>query len=205
MSIRIENGIPIVPGLMPPLGEMPHENDAVIETLDLGALTGSQALDIPLASQEKSLWCWAACAKMVLYVVGLETIRQCRIAMAFLTQDCCAAPSHSEYCNVDCSPRDVAIIYDRLRVDADFKNQSISFSTVQVEISQNKLPVEVAIKWQGDNGGHLIVVVGWSLENGVRWVRVNDPLYGVGHIRFSDLSYYKGGRWICTWTGFRKQ
>lgn len=216
MSIKVENGIPIVPQPFPMASDeavFTVNTVAILENVEGGetavAATNVAAvslaatsgiIDVPLFSQQRTLWCWAACAKMVLHSLG-ENVRQCRIANSLLDNNCCAASCGKTCCNNDCSEDDVATVYEAFGVNADFHDGMVSFSTLQEEISDNGSLVEVAIDWPGDNGGHLLVVNGWSRYQNVRWVNVKDPIYGEGEIRYSELIEYEGGRWVFTWTG----
>lgn len=203
MSIKVETGIPILPQLLPVESEALLLNEMPLMETAFALVSGSDELDIPWMEQERELWCWAACAKMVLHKLGQPSVRQCRIASSFLGPGCCAASCGEDCCNEACDATDVGPIYTNFGVEADFHEDTISFSKVRAEISEGDVPVEVAIKWPGDNGGHLILVYGWSAHNNSRRVKVNDSIYGPGEIRFSELSEYKGGQWIATWTGFR--
>lgn len=216
MSIKVQNGIPIVPQPLPLASEQSAitldsvsistaegESETTVAVTDIAfsASLNSDSIEVPLFPQKRTLWCWAACAKMVLHSLGRPNIPQCRIAKSLLGKNCCAATCGKSCCNNDCTEDDVATVYQSFGVNADFHDGTISFSRLQEEISDNELLVEVAIDWPGDNGGHLLLVNGWSRHNDVRWVNIKDPFYGEGEIRFSDLVRYEGGRWIFTWTG----
>lgn len=202
MSIKVETGTPILPQLLPAAANGSLIDAMPMMTTAFASFSGSEELDIPWMKQQRELWCWAACAEMVLHKLGQPSVRQCRIAGAFLGEHCCATSCGNDCCNEACDAIDVQPIYANFGVDADFHDDTISFSKVRAEISDGDVPVEVAIKWPGDNGGHLLIVHGWSAHNNVRRVKLNDPLYGQGEIRFSDLKEYKGGHWFATWTGF---
>lgn len=220
MSIKAENVIPIFPQPLPAtaneavfiaddtvaISDQAEKTEVVVEITDaikVFSLTpNSDSIDIPLSKQERTLWCWAACAQMVLFSVGLQDLRQCRIAQSLIDKNCCAASCGKKCCNNDCSETDVQVVLESFGVSADLHDGTISFAKLQEEISKNRLPVEVGIDWDGDNGGHLIVISGWSRHQDARRVKVKDPLYGEGEIRFSDLAKYRGGRWVFTWTGF---
>jgi hypothetical protein len=203
MSIKVENGIPILPQVAAVEANGFLFNAISEMATALASVSGSDELDIPWMEQQRELWCWAACAKMVLHKLGQPSVRQCRIVGAFLGEHCCAASCGDDCCNEDCDATDVQPIFANFGVDADFHDDTISFSKVRAEISEGDAPVEVAIQWPGGNGGHLLIVYGWSAHSNVRRVKLNDPLYGQGEIRFSDLKEYKGGHWFATWTGFR--
>src|SRR5438270_9056985 len=49
------------------------------------------------------------------------------------------------------------------------------------------------IQWAG-GGGHLVVVSGWRRADALRYVKVNDPFYSSGDIRYEDLAERYGPR-----------
>ena len=220
MSIKAAIGIPIVPQPLPLTDEavfVEHASTAVsseaegaevslaitAETTVLASTSGSDKIEFPTSMQQRTLWCWAACARMVLRSLD-RNVRQCRIAQSLLEQDCCASSCGPDCCNEGCSEDDVLTVYQSFDVEADFHDGQVTFTKLKKEISEERLPLHVAIDWPGDNGGHMIVVNGWSREQSVRRVTVKDPLHsGEGEIMFEDLRTYQGGRWVFTWTGFR--
>ena len=141
---------------------------------------------------------------MVLHQLGQPSVKQCHIAKSFLGENCCASSCGQDCCNETCEVEEVQPIYEELGVEADFVDDTISFSRVRAEISEGNVPVEVAVMWPDNNGGHLLLIHGWSTHNNQRRIKLNDPWYGLGEIRFSDLRTYKGGDWVATWTGFRE-
>jgi hypothetical protein len=187
MSLRVTNGVAI-PVIVPPPDAVP-------------ASTTEHELEIDWVEQEKSEWCWAACARMVLSMFE-EDVPQCDVA-SFLRETNCCSLANEDICNQGCNRQDILDIYNNFGVTATFLDDTVSFSKVRKEIRDRGQPVEACIEWD-EGGAHVVIVFGCSLEGSVRYVKVHDPYdYGVGEVRFSELRrYQEQGDWTLTWLGF---
>jgi hypothetical protein len=189
MSLKITDGVPI-----------PVTAPQAAATEMVAAAITSHQLEIQRARQEKSDWCWAACAHMVLTVFD-QNVSQCDVASFLRETNCCLEANEGE-CNLACDAEDVLHIYDNFGVTGTLVDDTLSFSSIREEIRDRQQPVEVGIKWD-EGGGHLIVVYGCSVDGTARFVRVHDPLFQMGEIRFSELRRYKQqGNWAVSWKGF---
>lgn len=164
---------------------------------------GGKTINVPQIKQEQSLWCWAACAEMVLHYYGNAGVRQCDFANWLFGQSgCCSSPS-SSVCNRTCVVADVQRVYTQWGIRCSLTNGTVSFSTLQFEINGDR-PVEVAYQWEG-GGGHVAIVRGWDRINTQPFVRVNDPAYGSLGVYYAELlAAYGFGTWFYTWTGIRR-
>ncbi len=207
MPLRVDDGVPVpvVPSSISELLGAMLDSVTVLPDENLMAFgpSGGQ-LEVPLFEQFKGKWCWAACAQMVLRFYG-TFLKQCEIARRQLGKPCCAHFSLPS-CNQDCSADEVDQAFTRAGLDSDRVDRSVSFDTIRQEINsgQNPRPLVAGVKW-ANGGGHLVVINGWRVVNNVRFVRVNDPIYGRGDIRYTDLRESYGpndnGTWECTWLG----
>ena len=158
------------------------------------------ALQIGLSRQRRSLWCWAACARMVLSGFG-EDVEQCEIVSFLLDPlDCCVPGTHG--CNHSCEEPDILNIYERFNINGRLVRKDVKFNTIRNAIDNEGQPVEICVEWD-EGGAHVILIYGWSKDGPIRFVKVHDPLYGSGEIRFSDLLRYRSqGNWTRTWLDF---
>lgn len=156
--------------------------------------------------QERELWCWAACTEMVLRFFEAP-FGMCNVAGGLLNRNCCNSATPG--CNVGLSIEEVDQAFGSVRLAGVRFDREISFEDIQNQISGNpRRPVVAGIKWAGD-GGHLVVISGWRIDNASRrFVTVNDPFYSSGDIRYEDLVSQYGrnntGRWEHTWTNFTR-
>lgn len=148
----------------------------------------------------RNLWCWAACATMVLHHIGHRNVDQCDVASRHLGRACC---DPSVACNQTCATDDVLRIFASWGVDGSLFNSWISFGELRDEVRAGR-PVEVGLNWNADEG-HLVVVRGVQESDGAQRVLVNDPSreYYRGIVRHWELVVgYFGegmGRWQRTW------
>jgi hypothetical protein len=163
-------------------------------------------LKIPLVRQKLSLWCWAACAEMVLRYYG-EKVDKCEVANWLLKRENCCVPNGiNRACNRECDEADVCRIYNNWRIHCSSPiDASVPFTTLQDELCANR-PVQAGFGQAGAALGHLLLVTGWYISDSEQWVVINDPLaYGTNNRRYSQLlydDYY--GSWCATWTGLRR-
>jgi hypothetical protein len=142
---------------------------------------------------------------MVLSVFGLD-VKKCKVAESFLEEENCCE-GYKAACDQGVDPPDITRIYKKFfDIKVDFVPHFVNFTTIQNQIDVEGLPVEVLIHWEPDNGKHVIVVDGWQIRNQVRYVKVKDPYYSDGEVRFSDLidEYQGTGTWRGTWIGFEE-
>src|SRR5262245_6892884 len=211
MSLRVQNGTPInVPNLVgspstgggaAPSGPMP----AGPMPAAAASVAASNSLGIPSVNQVLDNWCWAACAEMVLSAFGIAA-EKCKVASFFFNKQCHHLVGS---CDEGIGVADITGIYPNFYgIDVDFGYNTVRFATIQKQIDIAGLPVEVLITWGPGNGKHAIVIDGWRIKSdGSRYVKVKDPVYADGEIRFSDLfSNYTSdsGVWEGTWIRFRK-
>jgi hypothetical protein len=132
-----------------------------------------------LIPQKYNVWCWAASAQMVEFFLS-GNVLQCQIAndgcvlkqqtcsgdaCCTLPADCCQTP---EKCLVTGWP--------------PFERRKIEFKRVPVPLSAGQLVKEICEKrpvvfsWKyKDDGGHIMVAVGFDTVDGQDVVIVNDP------------------------------
>lgn len=159
-------------------------------------------------------WCWAACAEMVLRFFGV-VVDKCSVAEFILGRKSCCPTSAA--CD---EGRSVKQIDDALACIGLVGNRfaDLKFEQVRAQIeggpalgtpglSLPRRPVVAGIRWQ-DGGGHLVVISGWRVTNSLRYLKVNDPYYQSGDIRYEDfLDKYgpnNNGRWVHTWADLRR-
>jgi hypothetical protein len=202
MPLRLKTGvtIPVAPSLTSELLSGFFKNTTVLPDEQLNA-TGpfDTRLDVPWFEQRKDLWCWVACAQMVLRFFGVFH-KQCEIARRQLHKPCCSSSAPS-YCDEDCNAEEVDQAFERAGLDSSRMNRPAPFADVFDEITRSSPRPVVA-----GGGGHLVVVTGARKVNNIRYVRVHDPIYGPGDMRYTDLEEAYGpndnGKWTHTWMRF---
>ncbi|MDQ3917591.1 MAG: hypothetical protein M3348_03865 [Acidobacteriota bacterium] len=168
-----------------------------------------------VSQRPRDEWCWAACAEMVLRFFGV-TLDKCQVAgRALRRNDCC--PS-SVGCDAGLDVGQVDEAFERAGL-AGNRFDALTFDEVRDQIegrpalgdpglSLPRRPVVAGIQWQ-NGGGHLVVVSGWRVAaDSIRYLKVNDPFYTSGDIRYQDLQSHYGpndnGRWVHTWADLRR-
>lgn len=131
------------------------------------ATIGSQP--VPLYPQGTGMWCWAASGEMCMNFLGAN-ISQCDEAnQEFGFTDCCdnSVPS-------SCINGGWPQFYRYGFKNDSTLNSAISFKEIQKQIYCYKKPVAFSWHWTG-GGGHMMVVTGYFVLDGVQYVTVNDP------------------------------
>ena len=166
--------------------------------------THVQTLGVCQIEQEQNLWCWAACAEMVLRYYDICHVRQCDFAnWLFKQTHCCAEPSSAE-CNRGCFVHDVSSLYLQWNIRSKFIGGMVPFSVLQAEIDAG-CPVEIGFLWKERGTGHVVLVSGWHTDGTEEFVHVNDPNNGFQFLTYAELqTAYGKGTWSFTWTGIRR-
>lgn len=194
---------------------------------DAAAVQG-YSFTIDYQEQGQSMWCWASCAHMILYAFNNRNNQnQCDIVNWALSRtDCCTDPQAA----TDENRCDQGIYtvkggnpgYDHLDVwnhfgslTADHAFGELAFSDIKTQTGNNQ-PLEVCWKWacpagdppDTDCGSHVVMLYGWSEDNGAEsvWVADPDPDYEKGSILYSELESARNlGFWIETFSNIRNE
>ena len=166
--------------------------------------THVQTLGVCQIEQEQNLWCWAACAEMVLRYYDICHVRQCDFAnWLFQQTHCCAEPSSAE-CNRGCFVHDVSSLYLQWNIRSTFIGGMVPFSVLQAEIDAGR-PVEIGFLWKEQGIAHVVLISGWHTDGTEEFVHVNDPNNGFQFLTYAELqTAYGKGTWSFTWTGIRR-
>jgi hypothetical protein len=162
-----------------------------------------------VSQKPQDMWCWAACVEMVLRFYGAPK-DMCEIAGLKLEKKCCGASSKE--CDTGLSVEDIGRAFGAAGLIGNIYKK-LKFEGIKSRINGKPAqnipggPVVAGIEWQG-GGGHLVVISGWRTADSLRYVKVNDPYYTTGDIRYEDLEERYGpndnGRWVYTWADFRR-
>jgi len=152
---------------------------------------------VPQIFQERTEWCWAACAQMVLQFYGDASVQQCDLATQLFGEPCCANPD-SPLCNEPAQVPDLAGVYANRGRNAVLVPGYVPFETLQDEINANR-PVELGFVF--NNGtGHQVLVCGWNIDATGPYLLINDPQLGSGAVYYVNLqAAYGWGSWQWTW------
>jgi Papain-like cysteine protease AvrRpt2 len=165
----------------------------------------NERLGVRTIMQVKEMWCWAACAEMVLRFFG-ASLDKCNVAGLQLNRDCCNSVSAD--CDMGLSVEEIDQAFANVHLAGRRFEREITFDDIRNQISGTPpRPVVAGIRWAG-GGGHLVVVSGWRIADSLRFVKVNDPFYTSGDIRYEDLVQHYGpndtGVWAHTWTDLKR-
>lgn len=126
-------------------------------------------LDVPLRPQETSMWCWAASGEMCMDFLGRD-VNQCDQAKHYFGHDDCCTKPTPERCVAGGWPQ-----FNHFRFTAKTTtNAALPWETVKSEIGCGKRPIAFTWHWNG-GGGHMMVLIGYEVEDGERYVWVHDP------------------------------
>jgi hypothetical protein len=148
-----------------------------------------------LPPQEQSNWCWAAVGvSLAKYFHGLDH-PQCELVQAVTNipgVDCCGTPDNPA-CN---AVQRISLVLEEINVphrgDPGQPQATLSYNEIRGDI-QNDRPIICLMS--GDTGYHYVVIVGWFLQNGIPWLRVDDPADGFRkETSFSDFLQQFEGR-----------
>lgn len=165
----------------------------------------SKVLKILGIKQKQSDWCWVICATMVLRYYGNSSINKCDFANFLFHQTTCCINRNSSACNKPCKWKDIKKVYSHWSIKSTFKKGSVRFSTIVSEIHAGR-PVQIGYEWIGGDG-HVALVIGYKilLQSKLKYLHVNDPLYGNGWHLYKDINTAYGIRkWKYTWTSIKK-
>jgi len=139
----------------------------------LGGTSSQAILGVQWTNQMTELWCWAASGQMIMSYLGTN-VAQCVQADAFFRVSVCCSSNIPAICINGGWPQfeKYGFQYDRTH------NQALTFSQIQDQINQKK-PVAFSWHWIDDQGnyegGHMMVLYGWEIVDGVPYVIVHDP------------------------------
>ena len=209
MPLRANKGLPItVEPSSPP--ELLFGLAANVKVLPEARLLGPTPPRAPLPVQPvrqlREMWCWAACARMVVRFFGAP-LEQCQIAGRKFDRVCCPSADSPE-CDVGCTVEEIDEAFGLAGLVARRIDRPASFEEVAEQVDGNpRRPLVASVQWAG-GGGHVVVVSGCRVVDDIRYVTVNDPFYGPGDIRYSDLRTRYGrndtGVWQHTWLDFSR-
>lgn len=156
-------------------------------------------LGVKLEGQQESNWCWAATGAMIMDYHG-RGVTQCKQACnQFGRQDCC----NPSVCDEPGWPEFAKYGFSFKRTS----NKSLSKAQIQNQIDNGR-PVAFTWHWLDENGkdegrGHMMVIVGYATQNGVLYLRVNNPLpVNQGNQIWITYDYYDKGSDHSHWDDF---
>jgi hypothetical protein len=164
--------------------------------------------------KNKTNWCWAACAAMVLRYLksGYASMTDAKLL--------CYVAEHSKYgpsgdcckpyeCDGTLKAPEVTDLWESFVYDStqgiipDYKNLANRPAIDELinEITVSRRPVEIGFKY--GKSGHLIILYGYVKENNVRYFYLHDPDAPENRLwRISEtelLSKWNGEEWEDTW------
>ncbi len=151
---------------------------------------GVTQLDVDQIYQEKTNWCWAASAEMVLEYYGHNETQQNIANYGTPTQSNTWNWLYGSSSNP--TRRGVDRILDHLgNIDTIRKKCRLSLDEIWQQIVAENDPFVMRWAWTS-GGGHSLVGCGWVfLPPNIPWIELNDPWYGNS---VSSYSWVIGGQ-----------
>jgi hypothetical protein len=156
----------------------------------VGKPAGRASLDLQMAQQEQTLWCWVAVSISVKHFFDASGwIRQCEQARSQVPRPCCDDPAS---CNQDGY---LKAALEHVSVFHQLFEQSVPFETIVAEIAQRR-PVCCRIEWP-DKTGHFVCIDGYE----GRTLFVKDPWYGSSRVPYDEFAarFHGSGKWTHTY------
>jgi hypothetical protein len=223
MSLLVDDGLVITPAAPPPplaAADTPAPAEPT--------LAEPKILNVfPFKQGRGRLWCWAACATMILHFLDKQAIKQeCdlvnenRQRKGSSFADCCNHRDESPCSTTTCaSVVDVNTVLDTNGIKFNPDLEASAHRTVEnlrTELVVKGQPVQIGFEWAGSRPGklqaHVIVVRGYGVnERNEPFFFVNDPFEEYDppdagptfrtKVSFDSLRRAYGmGRWRWTWT-----
>src|SRR6202521_391800 len=151
---------------------------------------GSAHLEFELWHQLMTMWCWAAVSSAIgNYYAGTELWTQCSVASLVRGKKCCPT---NPVCNKGNSLK--LALMDVGHLNRMFA-RPLSVADIQAQIDRRH-PVGVRIA-RYNNGGHFIVIDGYSVSNDGELISVEDPWTGSHDVVYHELvtAYAGKGSW----------
>lgn len=167
-----------LPGIFGNLKPIRERGSTATRTLAPPTPVAGKDLDVAIANQDATNWCWAATALGIARFYTGQAEPQCAFAAKALKVDpdglCCTNKDdrrcnkqwylHSALKLVDCFER--------------YEEGPAGFANVKAEVELDR-PLGVRVQWtkgKAAGGGHFVAISGWSSDaTGGEWVMVRDP------------------------------
>ena len=144
-------------------------------------------LSVPFYKQEKSNWCWAACARMVgKYYVPSSTKTQTQIVVEVKGSALNEAGTLGEIAQATSYVTNYGLT-------GDISFSTMSFNVVKSYINGND-PIQALVR--GGGSGHYYVIYGYNVSSGTNYLYLINP--GDGHGKYVSYSDFKAGNWTET-------
>ena len=158
-----------------------------IKTQALAALTGNNELDVVASIQEKSNWCWAACAQMAGRYISGGGIRSQSAIVEYIKGHTNDVPS-----TID-ETAQAATYASFGRETFSYTWSAFTWTRIRNEIDNNRT-VLLAAGYYNDNnvrtGGHMVIGIGWTMNTST------DTYY------ISYIDPWDGKEYFCTYNDF---
>ena len=137
-----------------------------------------KVVKVPLAFQEQSQWCWAACSNSILRYFK-KTISQCSIAnYAWSSDSCCKNPNPCNKGNYMYGKAgSLKGILDHWCVSSKKQKGSLPYWFLKKEI-ESKRPIIIRWEWANSKSGHFLIIRGYNHKKNAKknpWKVGNQP------------------------------
>lgn len=155
----------------------------------------NQQLNFAMQPQVQTMWCWAASSvSLAAYFNANTAWTQCSLVNAERgVNTCCGADGANFPCNQGSWPEGPM---QRVGVLRERVVSALTPAQIGAEMA-NSRPFAINTAWAG-GGGHILVVRGRFVQDGVEYVSVGDPWYGDSDVTYDNFrNRYQG---LGTWT-----
>lgn len=164
---------------------------------NIETLLGGAAPILLLFNMQKQLenqWCWAATSTSVsLFYNPASGWTQCLVAEQIMGSGCCMFPAPCDY---------PSYLDQALSTTENYVAMSgtMSFSQIENELSQGRV-IGARVGWNG-GGGHFMVIYGCRQSTGIKYLSIDDPIYGKSELPESTFlnAYRSAGKWTHSYT-----
>ena len=127
-----------------------------------------KVLNVAKIRQKGTNWCWAASGEMVMRYYN-EPVRQCEQVNELYGLKCCGLIVDPE-CDKTGWPQ-----FGRHNLQfAQTKESALAWQEIKEQVACKGNPIAFSWKWTGGSG-HMMVIKGFSTQDGENYVLVNDP------------------------------
>lgn len=154
------------------------------------AVSGVETINVGLSYQQTQVWCWAACAQMVLKYYNCNYSQSTIVTYVFGAPYVTTANDNQLICALNgLGNMDARVVFNPL-----------SFITLQQNINKG-MPLIAA--YQGSFSGHVVVIYGYDKYGNIY---IRDPYYGSFIVPYSATFLYNMGSmvWSRTFINLKK-
>lgn len=127
-------------------------------------------LNVTMRSQETNMWCWAASGEMIMKFLGTNVTQCDQVNQRYGERECCNTPKPSK-----CVKGGWPEFFSNGFAHSRTVSSALSWEQIIDQIYVRKSPIAFTWRWEGGGGGHMMVLYGYALVGGEKYVVIHDP------------------------------